>query len=276
MGKAKQTLKCKGSSRVERQSAAECGLCALRNVLLPHRDAGVKLPSWDFLEKEARALEGGEADLLEVDAADVEDRADGAGNFGVEVLMVAASRQRIEDEPLSLEYWGGRHREASSGRECGFILGSGEHWWCIRRCGRNLAQWEEADSLGRPIGNQWQTDANLYDFLGKSDDTVLVLYPSEDSAASESGEHAEHDEFGESKEYMLVGITDDGFTSLMDEEGEQCDIREDLCLPASCTTSAAEVARHLEDGEELRAVVRVARQPGKKDVILSVDVVQSG
>jgi len=135
--------------------------------------------------------------------------------------------------------------------------------------GRKLIHW--VDRLG-VSGKQTLTCTTLE----RSDDTVLVLYPSEDSAAPESGEHAAHDEFGESKEYMLVGITDDGFASLMDEESEQCDIREDLCLPSSCATSAAEVARHLEDGQELRAVVRVARQPGKKDVIRSVEVVQSG
>lgn len=199
----------------ERQSAEECGLCALRNVLAPH--GGAALPTWPSFVQDARALERGEEALISGEEpptpwrpgrcrpsscgsyafpwlcaccsedSDGPERADEEGNFSVEVLMRAASRQRINGQPVALEYWGGRHREAAEGREFGFILGSGEHWWCIRRSGRQLDKWEEVDSLEEQIGSTWVTDEELRSHLRSCKETVLVLYGSADAeTASDS------------------------------------------------------------------------------------------
>eukprot|EP00929_Paragymnodinium_shiwhaense_P084869 TRINITY_DN45419_c0_g2_i1.p2 TRINITY_DN45419_c0_g2~~TRINITY_DN45419_c0_g2_i1.p2 ORF type:complete len:234 (-),score=55.12 TRINITY_DN45419_c0_g2_i1:375-1076(-) len=194
----------KGRFVAEQQTAQECGLCALRNVLRPYREA--RLPTWAALMQDARHLEGGElevrSDSGEESAGDEAtsngcvqllprlpcmpanktaemERADEDGNFGVEVLMCAASRQRIGGSQACLEYWAGRHLENSQGRELGFILGSGDHWWCIRRCGDKLKEWEEIDSNSEedPRLQRWSSDIALYSYLQTlRDDTVLVLY----------------------------------------------------------------------------------------------------
>jgi len=198
----------------ERQRAEECGLCALRNVLAPHR--GAKLPSWPSLVLDARALEVGEEALIRneeqrttsrrkrgslsdcnrmfsgwsccnvctEDSEEGLERADEDGNFSVEVLMRAASRQQINGQPVVMEYWGGRHRAAAKGRELGFILCSGDHWWCIRRCSEKLDRWEEVDSLEEQIGRTWSTDEGLREDLARSRDTVLVLYTATDSQST--------------------------------------------------------------------------------------------
>mmetsp|Transcript_16835 Transcript_16835/g.22652 ORF Transcript_16835/g.22652 Transcript_16835/m.22652 type:complete len:235 (-) Transcript_16835:189-893(-) len=190
----------------ERQSAEECGLCALRNVLAPYRSA--KLPTWPSLVRDARALEEGEEALISSEEAlihrkrrrcrrcaycqctscgcpwccccsddsDGPERADEDGNFSVEVLMRAAARQEIAGQRVAMEYWGGRHRVAAEGRELGFILGSGEHWWCIRRCGEKLDKWEEVDSFEEQVGSMWATNEALREHLMYCQDTVLVLY----------------------------------------------------------------------------------------------------
>ncbi|CAK0896143.1 unnamed protein product [Prorocentrum cordatum] len=103
-------------------------------------------------------------------------RCDSGGNFGVEVLMRAAARRQVNGNSLLLEYWGGRHREDSHGRELGFILGSGKHWWCVRRCSKG-SRWEEVDSLEHDASSKWGTDEELRAHLADSGDTVLVLYP---------------------------------------------------------------------------------------------------
>jgi len=112
------------------------------------------------------------------------ERADEEGNFSVEVLMRAASRQQINGQPVVMEYWGGRHRAAAKGRELGFILCSGDHWWCIRRCSEKLDRWEEVDSLEEQIGRTWSTDEGLREDLARSRDTVLVLYTATESQST--------------------------------------------------------------------------------------------
>lgn len=194
--------------RHELQHFEECGLCALRNVLKPH--GGGELPTWALLQQDARELEDGEDALLsEVECCrhvyrslhalcaplggalfgsfgyaccvdtepDSRRRCDSGGNFGVEVLMRVAARRQVNGAPVLLEYWGGRHRQDSHGRELGFILGSGEHWWCVRRCGKGALRWEEVDSLEDDAGNKWGTDEELRAHLAECGDTVLVLYP---------------------------------------------------------------------------------------------------
>mmetsp|Transcript_15844 Transcript_15844/g.50080 ORF Transcript_15844/g.50080 Transcript_15844/m.50080 type:complete len:236 (-) Transcript_15844:60-767(-) len=205
------------ASDYERQSAEECGLCALRNVLAPYQ--GANLPTWPSLVRDARSLERGEEALTSSDQlaqwrsrwrsmslrpsngvpcfciccsedSDGPERADEDGNFGVEVLMRAAARQQIDGKPVVMEYWGGRHREAAEGREFGFILGSGDHWWCIRRCGRQLENWEEVDSLEEQVGRTWVTDVELRRYLRRCEDTVLVLYSIADAETSSSESRA--------------------------------------------------------------------------------------
>ncbi|CAK0896141.1 unnamed protein product [Prorocentrum cordatum] len=163
-------------SRHEQQRFEECGLCALRNVLKPH--GGGELPTWALLQQDAREIEEGEDALLtEVECCrQVYRRCDSGGNFGVEVLMRAAARRQVNGNSLLLEYWGGRHREDSHGRELGFILGSGKHWWCVRRCSKG-SRWEEVDSLEHDASSKWGTDEELRAHLADSGDTVLVLYP---------------------------------------------------------------------------------------------------
>lgn len=181
------------SEIVERQSKDECGLCALRHVLMPHHaQRGIDLPSEEDLRQLALALEGEEAVLLEEDdtglLADVE-RADNRGNFSVDVLMRAAMRQQLGGSRLTLEYWAGQHRQASHGSELGFILGNGFHWWCIRSCGRHLQEWEEVDSLGTSHVASWPSSDELLAVLPDREETVLVLYP-----APKEDEEGEGDE----------------------------------------------------------------------------------
>lgn len=123
-------------------------------------------PSWCSWWRESEDVEG--------------ERANEDGNFGIEVLMRAATQQRICGSPVLLEYWGGRHRERSNGFELGFILCSGDHWWCIRRCGEGLRRWEEVDSAADSSGGRrrmWSCDTELRTHLSRCQDTVLVLYP---------------------------------------------------------------------------------------------------
>jgi len=167
---------------VERQSNQECGLCALRHVLMPHL-ASDHLPTAKEFRWHARALESQETSLLKDDAtglmADVA-RADVGGNFSVDVLMQAARCRMIEGQHLRLEYWAGQHRELSWGRELGFIIGSGAHWWAIRKCGNDLQEWEEVDSLGKQAHvDAWRCTDDLHQsLLGRHRHTVLVLYAS--------------------------------------------------------------------------------------------------
>jgi len=177
---------------VEVQSKDECGLCALRHVLMPHHARhGISLPSEDDLRQHASALEIDETALLEDDdtglLADAE-RADNRGNFSVDVLMRAAMCQQLTGSHLTLEYWAGQHRQASKGIELGFILGNGHHWWCIRAHGKDLQEWEEVDSMGKSHVASWLSSDDLFECLLARDETVLVLYPAPKEEEEEQDE----------------------------------------------------------------------------------------
>eukprot|EP00931_Biecheleriopsis_adriatica_P089336 TRINITY_DN63490_c0_g1_i1.p1 TRINITY_DN63490_c0_g1~~TRINITY_DN63490_c0_g1_i1.p1 ORF type:complete len:265 (-),score=40.80 TRINITY_DN63490_c0_g1_i1:97-864(-) len=223
----------------ERQEANECGLYTIRNVLRPYRDA--VLPTRAGLFQEARSLETRESDIRsessdedELDGSlcccaplfpccckgccgrccaytcacccknsweDDAERADSDGNFGIEVLMRAVAQQTIGGSQVLMEYWGGRHRELSRRRELGFILGNGDHWWCIRRCGEDLKHWEEIDSASsNPRKRHWNSCEKLVRFLDRSQSkyTILVLYPEDEDfeftpdLLSESDEEERH------------------------------------------------------------------------------------
>lgn len=287
----KKKEKTKGGARHERQRAQECGLCALRNVLRPLLVSGEgkeeQLPDFDALVEEARKLEGGEAALREEEVdedSDVE-RADGLGNFGVEVLVQSvAACPRIAGERLQLEYWGGRHIEASEGREFGFILGSGSHWWCIRQTGQRSTGWEEVDSLEKSRGRIWNGTEPLREFLRTCEETVLVLYPSqeeedEEEEAEEASEvagpgkkgkkaQARNKEREKVKEYSLALVDTHGNVTLVDQAKGDGERLEGLTLPRG--TDVGEVQQRLDSGERLTVMVRPGRQSFKKGKILEV------
>mmetsp|Transcript_146517 Transcript_146517/g.272866 ORF Transcript_146517/g.272866 Transcript_146517/m.272866 type:complete len:245 (-) Transcript_146517:248-982(-) len=217
MGRSKQALRRSHRSAerqdrefgsvVEHQNRQECGLRALRNMLMPY-DIG--LPSERELRRHAVVLEGEEADLLEDDDtglfADAE-RADADGNFSVDVLMLTVMQYRIHGSRVRLEYWNGHHREASHGRELGFILGNGMHWWCIRPSGPDPLVWEEVDSLGQSHIGTWSCIAHLLESLGSRDNTILVLYPAEEIEEEEEKEEEEEQEDGEGQSTKLKRVT---------------------------------------------------------------------
>eukprot|EP00440_Ansanella_granifera_P021083 gb/GFBE01022894.1/.p1 GENE.gb/GFBE01022894.1/~~gb/GFBE01022894.1/.p1 ORF type:complete len:139 (+),score=20.15 gb/GFBE01022894.1/:1-417(+) len=102
--------------------------------------------------------------------------------------MRAARCQKIKGAPMTLEYWAGQHREASRGRELGFILGNGIHWWCVRQRGESPEEWEEVDSLGQSHIASWSCSGDLRDALAGREETVLVLYPDRQEEVDVDGE----------------------------------------------------------------------------------------
>eukprot|EP00928_Gymnodinium_smaydae_P075911 TRINITY_DN5892_c1_g1_i1.p1 TRINITY_DN5892_c1_g1~~TRINITY_DN5892_c1_g1_i1.p1 ORF type:complete len:245 (+),score=56.58 TRINITY_DN5892_c1_g1_i1:198-932(+) len=223
----------------ELQSSEECGLCALRNVLRPYRDAGAELPTWELLASEAAELERGEALLTgerhirkeklacgpcvpslpswchfpfpwwrEKEDLDERARADSAGNFGVEVLMLVAAKQRVSGCPLALDYWSGRHRDSTAGQEMGFILGSGDHWWCVRPCGVGAASWEEVDSMEDASTRVWPSIEALREHLASCNDTVLVLHALDEEESPARSSFAED---AKSSEGLVSGAIADCF-----------------------------------------------------------------
>lgn len=273
------------ATKIEQQQRQECGLCALRNVLRPLMAAeGIQesqLPVFGALAEEARRLEGGEAALLEDEEAENSDaeRADGVGNFGIEVLVQSvAACPHIAGKRLRLEYWGGRHLEASEDNEFGFILGCGSHWWCIRRGGKDATGWEEVDSLKKSRCRMWEDSEQVRSFLQTCEETVLVLYPSQEEEVEERSAPEEIGKKGragksrqqqqqKSKEYLLVAVDADGGATLVDEA--QMDKRlEGLRLPSG--TYVEKLQCRLESGEMLKVLVRPGRQSFKKGKILEI------